>query len=59
MVRGWIFITWSVVDLFGEWIWKLGCGLLLGLVGYRFIFEIMLDGLYILSIEDKEEDIKG
>ncbi|PRX19222.1 hypothetical protein BX659_1393 [Orenia metallireducens] len=54
-ISGWIFVTWSLVDLFGNWIWKLSGGLLLlGLVGYRFIFKIVLDGLYVLSLEDKE-----
>jgi len=53
---GWGLTAWSLSDLFGIWILKISIGLLLlGLVGYRFIFKILLDGLYVLSIQDKED----
>ncbi len=52
---GWGFVTWALSDLFGIWIAKLSIGLLLlGLVGYRFIFRIFLDGLYVLSLKKEE-----
>ncbi|OCL26224.1 hypothetical protein U472_09435 [Orenia metallireducens] len=53
---GWGLTTLAFVDLYGFWIWKLSCGLLLlGVVGYRFIFKIMVDRLYMLSLEEKED----
>jgi len=53
---GWGLTTCTFADLYGDWIWKLSGGLfLLGLVGYRFIFKILLDGLYVLSLDDKED----
>ncbi len=55
-LSGWGLVTWTLSDLFGNWVFKLSGGLLLlGLVGYRFIFKILIDGLYVLSLKDEEE----
>ena len=59
-ISGWGLVTWALSDLFGKWIVKVSGGLLLlGLVGYRFIFKIFTEGIYTLLIEEKEDDIKG
>ena len=52
-VTGWILFTHGIGILAGEWFYYLSYGiLLLGLVGFKFICKIFVDGLYTLSADE-------
>lgn len=56
---GWVLVTTGIAELTTRWVYPLSAGLLvLGLVGYRLIAHILLDGLYTLITEgdDGESD---
>ena len=52
-ITGWSLFTHGIGILAGEWFYYLSYGiLLLGLVGFKFIIKIFIDGLYILSEDE-------
>ena len=53
---GWTLVTFGLSSLLTWEVWPLSVGaLLLGLVGYRFMAEILWYGLYTLNQEPEEE----
>lgn len=53
---GWGLLTWGLAGWSGVvWIWPLSGGLLLlGLAGYRLVWQVLMDGLYLLRLEAQE-----
>lgn len=58
---GWALLCWGAADLVGPVAWKIGGGLfVLGVgVGWRLLWQIMGDGLYLLSIGEPDEERTG
>ncbi|WP_408955814.1 hypothetical protein [Natroniella sp. ANB-PHB2] len=55
LIVGWGLVTWALADLFGVWVIKLSVGgLLLGLVGYKFILKVFSYGVYSLMVEEED-----
>ena len=54
---GWFSITWALSDLFRfDVVWKVSIGLLcLSLVGFKFLWQICSQGLYVLSRDEHEK----
>lgn len=55
---GWGLFTWGLAGWSGVvWIWPLSGGLLLlGLAGYRLVWQVLWDGLYLLRLESQQPD---
>lgn len=51
---GWLLVTWGLAELLIVWVWPISLGaLLLGLAGWRFVWQLLVDGLYVLSKPDE------
>ena len=49
-LAGWLLVTWGAAELTTCWLWPISMGiLLLGLAGWKFVFGMLADGLYVLS----------
>ena len=49
-LTGWILFTHGIAIILGNSIYYLSFGgLLLSLCGYKFIFKVFIDGIYVLS----------
>lgn len=55
---GWGLFTWGIAEWSQVvWVWPISTGiLLLGLVGFRLIWQVLMDGVYLLSQHSDEED---
>ena len=53
-VSGWGLVTWGLAELLTPWVWPLSGGALcLSLVGWRLIRQVIGEGLYKLSVDER------
>ena len=57
-LAGWTLLTWGIQEVIGSaWVWRVSLGLLLlGLVGFKFLWHILTRGLYLLTRPEKKTD---
>lgn len=56
-LSGYALLLWGVSSATGwEWVWKIGAGLLLlSMGGWRLLFLVATEGLYLLSRDDNSQ----